>query len=114
MISLGIESLRTRLAKRLPQTPTKSRKVVESDFTPRTLKVAKRVRAETKDRTILMDAFPVDKEDFVWEAAKKIYADASPEDELAICLERLETDDRIKEMVIKYVSPLLPSLPFLI
>jgi hypothetical protein len=107
MISLGTHSLGTSHGTTLPQTPT--HKITSRDFTPRTLKLAKQVRAQTKQRVVLEDAFPEDKDDFVWEAVKQVQADAAPGQETANSLARLDQNVKAKLNLIKYVSQTHPQ-----
>lgn len=90
-------------------------KVVEKDFTPRTLKLALAAKSHVRTRTIFDEPFPrnnkISRINFAWRTIKES-AIASDENEVRRAYKRAMNDLSAKTKLMKFVSNSL-SFPFL-
>lgn len=81
-----------------------SAKLTEKHFTPRSFRLASLGKSYARQSIALNDAFPDDKESFLWESLHK---SAANDGKLAEVIRRAVENDREKEKLIKYVRTAL-------
>ena len=79
---------------------TQSKIVTQGQFTPRTNRLANYSKCVVRERLALIDAFPKDRDSFIWEAV----LGAAQSQQLTEVVNHLQYAQDLKELVLKYVS----------